>query len=325
MLATSSQWSNGFKTLTFTIRKGVNWSDGKPFSAADVAYTFNAMKSDKAIDLNALWTADGGPLTSVAVKGTNQVVFTFNAPSQPLLLLRRGPDADRSAAHLVDSQPEQASLVRRLQACRHRPVRGLELLAAEHQVPAQPPLLAEHARPSGAADPGGRLSGLPQQHAGQPVPLPGPGAVGRPVHPERPVVLRRQGSGAPPHLVPAGPERGPGPEPEQPAAQPSCRCARRSPTPSTSATIARLGEGGEQTPANQTGVVTPTFQSWVDSSLTQPSYDPAKAEQILKSAGFTKGSDGIYQDASGNRSRSRSRRSAATRTGTRRCRSSPSS
>jgi peptide/nickel transport system substrate-binding protein len=39
----------------------------------------------------------------------------------------------------------------------------------------------------------------------------------------------------------------------------------------------------------------------VDTSLTQPTYDPAKAEQILKSAGFTKGSDGIYHDASGNR------------------------
>ncbi len=84
MLATSSQWSNGFKTLTFTIRNGVTWSDGKPFSAADVVYTFNAMKSDKAIDLNALWSADGGPLTSVAVKGTDQVVFTFKAPSQPI-------------------------------------------------------------------------------------------------------------------------------------------------------------------------------------------------------------------------------------------------
>src|SRR5438067_4042986 len=82
-LATSSQWSNGFKTLTFTIRKGVKWNDGKPFSAQDVVYTFNAMKSDKAIDLNALWTAAGGPLTSVALKGSDQVVFTFNTASQP--------------------------------------------------------------------------------------------------------------------------------------------------------------------------------------------------------------------------------------------------
>jgi peptide/nickel transport system substrate-binding protein len=67
------------------------------------------------------------------------------------------------------------------------------------------------------------------------------------------------------------------------------------------ATVAQLGEGGQQQPANQTGVITPTFQSWVDTSLQQPSHDPAKAEQILKSAGFTKGSDGIYHDASGNR------------------------
>src|SRR5579862_9654488 len=82
MLATGSQWSNGFKTLTFTIRSGVKWSDGHAFGANDVIYTFNAMKNDKAIDLSALWSNAGGPLTSVALQGTNQVVLTFNAPAQ---------------------------------------------------------------------------------------------------------------------------------------------------------------------------------------------------------------------------------------------------
>src|SRR5947209_12171818 len=67
MLATSSQWSSGFKTLAFTIHNGIKWSDGQPFTAQDVVYTFNAMKSDKVIDVNALWSADGGPLTSVAL------------------------------------------------------------------------------------------------------------------------------------------------------------------------------------------------------------------------------------------------------------------
>jgi peptide/nickel transport system substrate-binding protein len=67
------------------------------------------------------------------------------------------------------------------------------------------------------------------------------------------------------------------------------------------ATVSRLGESGYQQPANQTGVVLPTFQSWSDSSLTQTTHDPAKAQQILTSAGFTKGSDGIYKDRSGNR------------------------
>ena len=83
VLATSSQWSPDYKTLTFTIRSGATWSDGKPFSANDVVYTFNALKGDKAIDLNALWTTSGGPLTNVALKGTDQVVFTFKEAAQP--------------------------------------------------------------------------------------------------------------------------------------------------------------------------------------------------------------------------------------------------
>jgi peptide/nickel transport system substrate-binding protein len=40
-LATSYTWSNNGKTMTFGIRPGVQWSNGTPFSAADVAFTFN--------------------------------------------------------------------------------------------------------------------------------------------------------------------------------------------------------------------------------------------------------------------------------------------
>ena len=81
-LATGSTWSPDFTTLTMTIRSGAKWSDGSPFSANDVVYTFNALKADPALDLNALWSVDSGPLTSVTLQGTDQVVFTFNAPAQ---------------------------------------------------------------------------------------------------------------------------------------------------------------------------------------------------------------------------------------------------
>src|SRR5438874_1834302 len=37
-LATKWAWGDGNKTLTFTIRSGVKWSDGQPLTAADVAY-----------------------------------------------------------------------------------------------------------------------------------------------------------------------------------------------------------------------------------------------------------------------------------------------
>ncbi|MCL2541794.1 MAG: ABC transporter substrate-binding protein [Nocardioidaceae bacterium] len=43
-LATSWAFSKGGKDLTFTVRKGVTWSDGKPLTAADVKYSLDAYR-----------------------------------------------------------------------------------------------------------------------------------------------------------------------------------------------------------------------------------------------------------------------------------------
>ena len=78
MLATASSWSDANKVLTFTIRKGVTWTDGQPFSAADVAYTFNLLKDNPALDLNTVWSV----LSSVVQKG-DDVVMTFKTAAVP--------------------------------------------------------------------------------------------------------------------------------------------------------------------------------------------------------------------------------------------------
>jgi peptide/nickel transport system substrate-binding protein len=80
MLASSYKWSDDKKSIVFTIRDGVKWNDGQPFSANDVAFTFNLMKKTPAIDLYSLWTGAG--LQSVTASG-NQVTMTFNAAAQP--------------------------------------------------------------------------------------------------------------------------------------------------------------------------------------------------------------------------------------------------
>jgi peptide/nickel transport system substrate-binding protein len=72
-LATAYAWSNNNKTLTFTIRSGVKFSDGTPFSAADVAYSFNLLKKYPALDLNAIWSV----LSSVTQSGSDKVVLNF--------------------------------------------------------------------------------------------------------------------------------------------------------------------------------------------------------------------------------------------------------
>src|SRR5687768_3235499 len=43
-LATSWTWAPDARSLTFTIRDGVRWSDGAAFGAEDVAYTFDLIK-----------------------------------------------------------------------------------------------------------------------------------------------------------------------------------------------------------------------------------------------------------------------------------------
>ena len=301
----------------------MKWSDGKPFSAADVVYTFNAMKSDKAIDLNALWSADGGPLTSVARKGANQVVFTFNAPSQPYFyyVADQTPivpehiwsTLNQSKLHAYADTSPVGTGPYLVSSCAPQNIKYLRNPNYWQSTPGHPvPQIKEVDYPAFLSNTPANLF-LAQgqaQWGGQYIPNIQSFYVAKdPAH--RHIWF-------PPVLNVVA-----GPQPDTTRCSASCRCARRSPTRSTSATVARLGEGGEQQPANQTGRRSRRpSRAGSTARSPQPSYDPAKAEQILKSAGFTKGSDGIFQTRAGSRSRSRSRRSAATRTGTRRCRSS---
>jgi peptide/nickel transport system substrate-binding protein len=84
-LATSYAWSTDLKTLTFTIRDGVKWSDGQPLTAADVLYTLNLGKTCAACDVLGLWgttgiaTAASATATTVSVtfKAVNTTIFPF--------------------------------------------------------------------------------------------------------------------------------------------------------------------------------------------------------------------------------------------------------
>lgn len=80
-LATSYQWSDNNTTLTFTTRQNVKWNDGQPFSADDVAYTFNAMKqyTSSGMDTHGVWNY----LSSVNASDSNTVVMKFQKAYPP--------------------------------------------------------------------------------------------------------------------------------------------------------------------------------------------------------------------------------------------------
>ncbi len=71
-LATKYEWSNGGKTLTFTIRTGVKWSDGTAFGPADVAATFNLVNTNPAANVWGL-----PALSSPATVSGNTVVLNY--------------------------------------------------------------------------------------------------------------------------------------------------------------------------------------------------------------------------------------------------------
>jgi peptide/nickel transport system substrate-binding protein len=77
-LATSYAWSNGGKTITFQIRSGVKYSNGTPFTAADVAWEFNL---EKKFPTTNVW---GLPITSASSSGSTAVI-NFSAAAYSLL------------------------------------------------------------------------------------------------------------------------------------------------------------------------------------------------------------------------------------------------
>src|SRR5579884_472021 len=78
-LASGFKWSNHATELTFTIRKGVKWSDGRPFTATDVVFTFNLIKKYPQLDLAGAW----GSLLSVQQRGAYTVVMKLKPGGVP--------------------------------------------------------------------------------------------------------------------------------------------------------------------------------------------------------------------------------------------------
>ena len=100
VLAESWEASPDGKTMTFKLRKGVTWHDGKPFTSADVEFT--AMNMWKKI-LNYGSTLQLF-LTAVDTPDAQTAMFRYERPMPLNLLLRALPDLGYiSAKHLYES------------------------------------------------------------------------------------------------------------------------------------------------------------------------------------------------------------------------------
>lgn len=77
-LAESMSYSDDFTELTIKVRKGINWSDGTPFTAKDVAYTCNGQLSNEKRSYHSQFVTF---VKEVKTVDDETVVLTFAQPA----------------------------------------------------------------------------------------------------------------------------------------------------------------------------------------------------------------------------------------------------
>ena len=87
-LASEWSWDEAGTSLTFKLRQGVKWHDGKPFTARDVKCTFDLLqgKATETLRVNPR-KAWYGNLDEVVVKADDEVTFRLKRPQPAFIAL----------------------------------------------------------------------------------------------------------------------------------------------------------------------------------------------------------------------------------------------
>ncbi|WP_245445719.1 ABC transporter substrate-binding protein [Mesorhizobium kowhaii] len=72
-LATGYKFSDDLKSITYTLRDGVKWSDGQPLTSADMKFTLELMLKNPAVDIVGV----GGSVASVEAPSPTEVKITL--------------------------------------------------------------------------------------------------------------------------------------------------------------------------------------------------------------------------------------------------------
>jgi peptide/nickel transport system substrate-binding protein len=289
-LATAYKWSNHDTVLTFSVRKGVKWSNGQPLTAADVAFTFNLIKNNPSLDLNSI----GSFLTSVKQTGQYQVVMKFNQPAvtdfyyiadQVSIVPESVWKSIRHPLTYPDSNPVGTGPY----LVSHCSPQNIEYVKNPHYWQPGKPKFDKVELPAILTNSVANedLANGTAQWGGQSIPniqsfylsrnkayrawFPAVGVNGLYINLKAPLlsnVAVRQ-------AMAYGVDR---------------------------KKIAVLAEFNEQPAANQAAVLLPMQKQWLNAALYKKynyTYDPAKAVSVLEKAGFKRGSDGIFRSPSG--------------------------
>jgi peptide/nickel transport system substrate-binding protein len=290
-LASDYAWSTDNKTLTFTIRSGVQWSDGQPFSAADVVFTFNLLKQHPELDLQSDWLV----LSDVTQQGTDKVVMTFKQAAVPNFYQIAGQTAI-VPQHIWSGYTNPVTQVVKapvgtgpftMSQCTGQNIKfsrnpnywqkGLPYLDTVNYPAFLDNDPANLYLATGQAQWGGQF--IPNIDTYYVAKDPTHNKYWFPPIQNINIWFNFKKSPLDNKLV------------RQAFAYAIDR-----------ASVSQKGEYGYEPPGNQTGVLSPTSDSWIDQGQAATygyKFDTAKATSLLEQAGYTRGSSGIYQDSAG--------------------------
>jgi len=290
-LASDYQWSTDNKTLTFTIRSGVKWTDGQPFTAADVVFSFALLKRHPEADLQSDWQV----IQSVIQQGDDKVAFTFNQSAVPNFYQIAGQTAI-VPQHIWSAFKDPAAQVVKdpvgtgpftMSACTGQNItykrnpnywqKGLPYLDTVNYPAFLDNDPANAFLAAGQAQWGGQF--IPNIDTYYVAKDPKNNHYWFPPIDNINVWFNTT-------LAPLNNK----------AVRQAIAYSIDRPS------VSQKGEFGYEPPGNQTGVLSPTFDSWIDKAQADTygyKFDVAKAQGLLQQAGFTKGSSGIFQDSSG--------------------------
>jgi peptide/nickel transport system substrate-binding protein len=282
MLAESYEWNADKTALTFTVRDGVTWNDGKPMTADDVAFTFNLLKANPGLDIDALWSS---ALKSVTANG-NTVEVDFNGPATPYFYYVAGHtpivpehiwgtgDVAKDPVKYQDAKPVGTgpfevnpctanNIVYTANKEYWQPglpkVQKINYPAYTDNQPANTDLASGEAQYGGQFIPGIEKAYVSRDKTNHHYWFPPTTNVALYFNMQHPVTGNLAIRQAMAYAI----------DREQ---------------------VSKIGESGYQPAANQSGVVTPTFEKWFDQDLaTKYDYkvDKDKAAQLLASAGYS--------------------------------------
>jgi peptide/nickel transport system substrate-binding protein len=288
VLATDYKFADGGRSVTFTLRDGVKWSDGEPFSADDVAFTFNLLISDPKLNVQSI------PLASAKADDRTHVTLTFTRPAYTDIWFFGGK------TYIVPRHRWQGLHTDLMTYTNTKPIGTgpftLRSFSAQSYVLAKNKNYWDKGKPKidtiRYVSYSGNQAGLTALLNGQ---INWSGMFIPDI--EKTYAAKNPNNkwiNTPQFLTQLTANVAQGPTANLAVRQALYYGMDRG-------QLNKIAFSGKDTPSTPAELLLPRDRKWLADDLkdVKPTYDAAKAEQVLQQAGYTKGGDGFYRDPNG--------------------------